>query len=76
MSSKPKQKKQTLKWRFVQDDSCHWYCIPANQRELFEKWVDSADPGEGSREYDGPSFDEYRLGMYISNYTFDNLEED
>jgi hypothetical protein len=58
---------------FVQDDSCHWYCIPADQRHNFDLWVESfvAD----ASTYRGPDFEQYRLNMHISNYSFTDPKE-
>lgn len=53
----------------MQDDSSHWYAIPADKREEFETW---AHIWSG---YEGEDFEQYRLNMYISNYTFTDLLE-
>lgn len=58
-----------MRLRLVQDDSSHWYAIPADKREEFETW---AHIWSG---YEGEDFEQYRLNMYISNYTFTDLLE-
>ena len=58
---------------FVQDDSCHWYCIKEQDRKEFEEWVDSFN--NYKVEWKGKEFDGNRLGMHISNYTFTDLQE-
>jgi hypothetical protein len=65
------------RFRFVQDDSSHRYAIPAELRDQFDKWVASYE--QDWNEYvpfDGPDFDQYRLNMRPSNYTFTDLKED
>jgi len=66
------------RFRFVQDDSLHWYAIPEDKREAFDKWIeymsDESDD-EPYIKYRGESFDVFRLGMHISNYTFTDLKE-
>lgn len=52
--------------RFIQDDSGHWYAIPADRREEFELWVASENSSE---------FDCFRLNMHPTNYTFVDLDE-
>jgi hypothetical protein len=67
------------RFRLVQDDSCHWYAIPAKKRQAFEKWVlcASQEVFDGPYEpYEGEAFDDYRLNMSPSNYTFVDLKED
>lgn len=65
-----------MRTRLVQDDSCHWYAIPADQRAKFEEWVNTFGWGEHPYRYEGPDFEQYRLSMHPSNYTFVKLEED
>lgn len=69
------------RFRLVQDDSCHWYAIPADKREEFDLWVKSFDDDnyvedDKPKPYTGVDFDEYRLNMHVSNYSFANLRED
>jgi len=61
------------RFRLVSDDSGHTYAIPADKREAFERWVDSFNY---SNDYSEGDFDQYRLGMHESNYTFVDLQED
>ena len=44
----------------IQDDSSHWYVIPAHEKELFEQWV-TASLDTRNESYDGPEFDRYRI---------------
>ncbi len=47
--------------RLIQDDSGHWYLIPADKSDEFEDWVESmGDPMFTS--YDGSDYDQYRMG--------------
>jgi hypothetical protein len=63
------------RFRLVSDDSGHTYAIPADKREAFAHWVDSFnDSAEG--DCSEGDFDQYRLGMHESNYTFIDLQED
>ncbi len=59
------------RFRLEQDNSGHWYCIPADITTLskFEDWYNE-DP-----DYTGPSFDEYRLNMHPCNYSFVDFQE-
>ncbi len=54
---------------FVQDESCHWYAIPSENRNAWDEWLDSKDAEDGLvPDYAKP------LGRHISRYTFENLE--
>ena len=55
----------------MQDESCHWYCIPADKKCLFNRWIQAM---ENDDDYSGESFDEYRLNMHVSNYCFKNVQ--
>jgi hypothetical protein len=41
------------RYRLVQDDDGHWYCIEADQADAFEKWEAAAPYWEN---YKGPDF--------------------
>ena len=62
------------RFQFVQDDSCHWYAIPAGKCPAFDAWVASFDTYPS--EYQGEDFSPYRLDYGPSNYTFTGLRED
>lgn len=65
-----------LRFQFVQDDSCHWYAIPAGKRDEFECWVQSM-AGDIPGNYAGEEFDSYRLDYgHPSNYSFTDLRRD
>lgn len=34
---------------FKQDDSCHWYFIPKERSEEWDKWISTADYEEDDR---------------------------
>lgn len=63
------------RFRLEQDDSGHWYAIPTEQKMQFDEWLLSFENYEGLI-YDGPDFEEYRLNMHPSNYTFTDFQED
>lgn len=67
---------EKLRFRFVQDDSGHWYAIPADITSLsyFESWCRSFEV-EGE-EYKGPDFEQYRLSGGPESHTFTDLQED
>ena len=68
---------RSARFRFVQDDSGHWYAIPASNHKAFDAWVlYISDEGENYVPYEGEEFDSFRLNMHLSNYTFSNLLED
>ena len=66
--------KKEQRFRLVSDDSGHTYAIPADMREKFESWCLSFE--DENEKYDGPDFEEFRLGMHESDYTFTDLQED
>lgn len=35
-----------MKYRFIQDDDCHWYLIPADKHREFIEWA-YGDGGDG-----------------------------
>ena len=67
----------TPRFRFVQDDSSHWYAIPADKQIAFDAWVLAlSDEGEVYVPYEGEEFDGYRIDGYPGFYTFTDLQED
>lgn len=60
--------KQPKRFRFVTDESCHWYCIPSEKESAFSRFVQS--------EGEIGDFDKYRLNMHVSRYTFSDINED
>lgn len=68
---------RSARFRLVQDDSSHWYAIPADKSIAFDAWVLAlSDEGENYVPYEGEEFDEYRLNMHPRSYSFCNLKED
>jgi isopenicillin N synthase-like dioxygenase len=68
-----------MRFRLVQDDSSHWYSIPADKRAEFDAWCASFEREEEDDDdyrYEGEDFEEYSLNMHPSNYTFEALKED
>jgi hypothetical protein len=61
--------------RLVQDDSSHWYAIPADKKAEFELW-EKTFGWRNHDFYEGEDFQQYRLNMHPTNYTFTNLKED
>lgn len=57
----------TERFRFVTDDACHWYRIPADDRLAFDLWV-----------YEGGEYQDswWPLGTGPENYTFSEPECD
>ena len=60
--------------RFVQDNDGHWYAIRADVREAFARWVESCE--DDAPPYSGFTFEDDRLSMHPSNYTFTQIKED
>lgn len=60
-----------MKFRFVKDDSCHWYLIPEELRTMF---IQMLDQGEADYwcEFNN-KFEEYRCD-HPSNFTVENPE--
>ena len=65
------------RFRFAEDDSSHWYAIPADMCNAFNAWVVyMSDEGEVYVPWEGEDFDQYRLNTHLSNYTFTDPKED
>lgn len=75
MAVKIAPKWTNTRYSLVQDDSCHWYLIPARDREKFDAWVEYWS-NDGKGEYLGPDFEENRLSGSPSNVTFSDPEEE
>jgi hypothetical protein len=56
----------------VKDDSSHFYFIPTNKIEAFEKWVENT---EGGTDDDAIDFEKCRLKSHLSTYVFDFVIE-
>lgn len=70
-----KESLQPKRGRFVQDDDCHWYLIPASRYDDFRRWVESTQDGfEG--EYRGYDFDKFRISGSPSDYSFVDARKD
>jgi len=55
--AKSKKSSGVQRFQFVQDDSCHWYAIPAGQKKQFEEWVRIMDCRLFDNEFQGPGID-------------------
>ena len=66
---------KTQRFRLVQDDSFHWYAIPADKGEDFEHWVSSFQL-DSMDSYAGEDFEQYRLGSHPCFCTFTDLREE
>lgn len=56
---------------FAQDDSCHWYMIPVEKRELWRSMSDiDIDSDEGYAAWQEAGFDDYRTGGGIDDIEF------
>lgn len=64
------------RFRFVQDDSCHWYAIPADKEAAFEAWVSAMQYDEYYESSDHEDFSDFRLDLHPSSYSFTDLKED
>ena len=62
------------RFQFVQDDSSHWYAIPASKKTQFESWCLSFE--DEAEKYTGEDFEQYRIDGYPGFYTFTDLQED
>jgi len=68
---------RSARFRFVQDDSSHWYAIPADKKQEFDLWVESFNcEGDTYENFIGEEFEQYRLNCHPNSYTFTNLKED
>lgn len=63
----------TPRFRFVQDDSCHWYAIPEEKELEFNSWIFFTENGE---TWNGLDFEQFRLNCHISSYSFVDLKGD
>jgi len=75
---------RNARFRFIQDDSGHWYSIPEKERDKFLEQLDADREAEEKCLYEDSDegfpestfeFDDCRLDMHPSNYTFENLQE-
>ena len=66
--------KPAKRFRFIEDDSSHWYAIPAEKQVQFESWCLSFE--DEAENYSGEDFERYRLNMHPTNCTFTDLRED
>lgn len=66
------KKKVPTRHIFVTDDDGHWYAIPADKLGAFNAWLEAGPYWE---DFKGEEFDDARLNMRISNYSFENLRE-
>ena len=63
-----------IRFRFVQDDSSHWYAIPADLKYAFHRWVESC--ADDAPAYSGLTFENFRIDGGPSWYSFTDLQED
>lgn len=61
-----------MKYRFIQDEDCHWYLIPADKVDDFNRWVECGPYWDG---YEGEWFEDYSCD-YPSSYSIENPERD
>lgn len=54
------------RWKFVQDDDCHWYLIQAELEDEFNDWVYGEEVSDSA-----PSFDAFRCDS-PEFYTFES----
>ena len=69
-----------MRYRFVQDDDCHWYSIPANRYKDFQEWLLNFPiydlmsreelKNQGIR-FSSNEFDEYRIDG-VEQYSFES----
>jgi hypothetical protein len=64
----------SMRLRFVQDDSSHWYAIPADFKAAFARWIESC--ADDAPAYSGLTFENFRIDGYPGFYTFTDLQED
>lgn len=74
------------RFRFVSDEDCHDYLIPAEKKEAFDKWLEHQGKlwGEPNTEeefksieaeYEGEDFTDYKIDAH-EHYTFEKPEAD
>jgi hypothetical protein len=68
---------KNFRFSFEQDDSGHWYAIPAGMKSEFNVWVIyMSDEDAVYVPWEGEEFNQYRLSRHPSSYTFTDLQED
>jgi hypothetical protein len=55
------------RYKVLKDDDGHYYVVPAEKEDLFDKWVEAGPYWEG---YEGEDFEKYALGGSLSLLTF------
>lgn len=60
------------RYMLTQDSSCHWYVIPVEEKEQFDKWDEAAESyWEG---YEGRDFTDCAVGGSYTLVTFTEPE--
>ena len=54
---------------FAKDDSCHWYMVPEDLREEWDRLSDYGDDDDAIDEFED-KFGEFRTGGGINHYSF------
>lgn len=63
------------RWRFVTDDDGHWYLIPVELEEEFNKLLSEGED-DCYTEFNNKFYDNYSIGCHPSCFTFENPKED
>lgn len=59
----------------VQDESSHWYAIPVDLKDEFERWAREMDQTEEGWDDLNEKYLEYQLNYHISAYSFVDLKD-
>jgi hypothetical protein len=74
-ASIPAKSEPVERWRLAQDESSHWYVIPADALSEFEEWASYTYP-ENATKYKGQDFTDYSLGGSPYGVTFENWRDE
>lgn len=58
------------KWMLIQDNDCHWYCIPVKVRNLFENMLAESQSDDGRAFND--RFSSHAIGGSPTRVSFEN----
>jgi len=62
-----------MRYRFLQDNDCHWYLIPEEQAQVFEQW--SALTDDNDKEFRDYRFEDRRISGPVEAFTFTDPKE-
>jgi hypothetical protein len=66
---KPTTKTSTQRFVFRQDDDSHWFLLPLEKVDKFDRWLEYVY-GDGDVKFEGEDFNKYMTGRAVSYFSF------